>query len=553
MKEIIIHPGEHFNKDYIYLSPLCFENDTNLEDFEFLDLQIDKQKSDFYLKEIENYIDKNIYSLVEYIFPEYHHFFPIHYWKRILYTQIFHIISLIFKIEALFDKIVKQNEKFKVRVLNENQIYPIEGHELTIRLINGFNLFKLTSLILHRKKLKLIELKSYKTNPKVKPEINKTSVSFSLKEIVLNTFKFFSKNVILGYGINIFDAIYLNYKLPIKTKTKSNQPKYFYEKSKSNIDWRFDIIRDLISSKLKESVTKYFKLKNDRKLKFDYKIKLVQNSIYHDFDELMFCNITSLFGKKIITSQHGGDLFSNNDLFKKNVERNYDFFISWKEYIGDDKNIIKLPSPLFSKVYNSFRQKNKKVILVTSQALKFNVGFDGWFINSRDSIYYRSSKKKLINFILSIERNNFRYRHYPFYSETSLEEVNFFKVFFPKLKFINSKLHKEIKNCKLVILDHPGTTLSLALSINVPTILYVDNVKHFGIDENFSLIKDMLKLNILFVDFEKFNSHYEKIKCDPKIWWNSDSIQIFRKSFLKNYAFIDKNWRKKWIIKLNEI
>ena len=94
----------------------------------------------------------------------------------------------------------------------------------------------------------------------------------------------------------------------------------------------------------------------------------------------------------------------------------------------------------------------------------------------------------MINFLLSKERSNFYYRHYPFYSETSLEDSVFFQKKFPKLQIINSKLHKEIKNCKLLILDHPGTTLSLALSINVPIMLYVDNKKHFGIDENLSLI-----------------------------------------------------------------
>ena len=39
---------------------MCFENDIDLGDFDFLDLEIDKPKSDSYLNEIECYIDKNI-------------------------------------------------------------------------------------------------------------------------------------------------------------------------------------------------------------------------------------------------------------------------------------------------------------------------------------------------------------------------------------------------------------------------------------------------------------------------------------------------------------
>ena len=46
------------------LSPLCFANEINYKDFDFLDLDIDKIKSDFYLRQIEKYINLFILACI---------------------------------------------------------------------------------------------------------------------------------------------------------------------------------------------------------------------------------------------------------------------------------------------------------------------------------------------------------------------------------------------------------------------------------------------------------------------------------------------------------
>ena len=553
MKEIIAYPGDHIDKSILYLSPLCFDNDYNHKEFDFLDLEIDKLKSDLYLNEVDNYINKNLKLIVNITFPGYFNIFPFSFWKRIFYYQIFYTTSLIFKIEKIFDFISNQEILYKIKVLNKNQIYPLEN--CNIRIINGFNLFKITSLILSKKKFNNIKLIRFSDNYSIeKRKESKFNIFKSLKQFTFYTIQSLLSNVKMGYGINVFDSVILKVMLPHKISEKisinTNLENEIYQES----DWRINLISDLISSDFKKILSHYMSLFKTGSMIHDDQIKLVQNTLQGDFKELIISNLGSVNGQIIIPSQHGGDLYYNDDLFKKNFERSYDYFISWiKSRNKNEKNILVLPSPFFSKALDSYNQKDNRVILVGTKTLKFNVGFDGWFINSKEVLIYRDSKIKLINFLITRENKNFFYRPHLSSPQNALPDYNYFLKIFPDLKIIKSNLHNEIRKCKVLILDHPGTTLSLAFSINVPFLLYIKNLKYFGIDNSSPMINEFIKYNILFTDLNKFKLHYDSIIDNPQLWWNSNEIQNIRKLFLDNYAFCDPNWRAKWINELTKI
>lgn len=554
MKEIIAYPGTHRNKKAIYLSPLCFDKDFDLQNFNFLNLNLNK--SSCHLKQIETgeYLDQNFFSLVKYIFPELYNFFPLTYWRRMLYPHIFYSASLIFKIEYLFDELIKRENSLKIKVLDESEIYPLEGHPLSIQHLEGFELFKITSLILKKKKLKNIKLLPFSRFQTTTIEsINKTN-NFSIKKNLFKIFESFIHSVKVGYGINFIDAIIIRISL---SNLKVKKPKNFstpINESSSEINWRIKIISDLIPTDLKFSISESIKNSKPKPSYFNGKIKLVQNKIWFDFNEIIQSNIGSKNGQIIIPSQHGGDLYFNNDFIKKNTERSYDYFISWKKNIlSDERNILSLPSPLLSKQLNSYKRQNDKVILVGAHMFKFNIGFDGWFINSKDSFNYRNSKVDLIKFLLKKENNNFHYRPYENSSNNMLKDFDFFKFKFEKLKSIKSNLHKEIQNCKLLILDHPGTTLSICLSMNTPFLIYIENLSYFGLDNNAPMIEDFLKNKILFKKLNDFKKHYETIKENPQIWWNNIEIQNLRTTFLEKYASCDNNWLRIWTKKLKQL
>ena len=425
MKEIIAYPGDHTDKSVLYLSPLCFDNDINYKDFNFIDLEIDKLKSDHYLNEVDNYINKNLKLIVDITFPGYFNFFPISFWKRIFYSQIFHSTSLIFKIEKMFELISKQEILYKIKILNKNQISPLVN--CNVQEINGFNLFKVTSLILSKKEFNNIKLISFSDKY---PMRNRKKLKFNilklLKQFTFNSIQSFLSNVKVGYGINVLDAVILKVKLPCKRSKRILLNPNFQNEIHKEFDWRNNLISDLISSDFKKILLNEIKFFKRAPGIYD-QIKLVQNALYGDFKELIISNIGSLNGQIIIPSQHGGDLYYNNDLFKKNNERSYDFFISWtKSRNKSEKNILTLPSPLFSKALDSHNQKNNRVILVGTKTLKFNVGFDGWFINSKEVLIYRDSKIKLINFLITKGNKSFFYRPHLSTPQNALSDYNYF-------------------------------------------------------------------------------------------------------------------------------
>ena len=554
MKEIIAYPGNHKNKKAIYLSPICFDKDFDLQNFKFLDLNFNKFTCELKIIEIEKYLDQNLFSLVKYTFPQLHNFFPLIHWKRILYSQIFYSTSLIFKIESLFDEIINKENSLKIKVLDEKDIYPLKGHPLSIAHIDGFELFKITSLILKNKKYKSIKLLPFSVLSTHKIENHKQTNKFFFKESIFKILELVIQNIRIGYGINFTDAIFFKASLSSLKVEKKKHNSAPIKKSRSEIDWKIKIISDLIPNNLKIKINEC--QRNSKFKPTDYKgqIRLVQNKIWFDFDEIIQSNIGSKNGQIIIPSQHGGDLYYNNDFFKKNTERSYDYFISWKKNIPNGEvNVLSLPSPLLSKLFNSYKKQNEKVILVGTQAFKFNIGFDGWFVNAKENFNYRNHKLKLIKFLSKKENNNFYYRPYETSSKNALKDCEFFKYKFENLNPIKSNLHDEIKNCKLLILDHPGTTLSIAFSINSPFLIYINKLNYFGLDKNSPMIKDLINHKILLTNLNEFKNHYNDIIEDPKKWWNSKEIQNLRTTFLETYALCDNNWRRSWILKLKKL
>ena len=114
-------------------------------------------------------------------------------------------------------------------------------------------------------------------------------------------------------------------------------------------------------------------------------------------------------------------------------------------------------------------------------------------------------------------------------------------------------MHEEILRCKLLILDHPGTTWNLAYSSNIPTILFW-NPNHFILSNE---AKDwLLKLKNARLYFENPKEAAEFIlKNEISTWWYSPEIQEIRKEWVNVFARSNTKWLKSWtntLLKLDD-
>ena len=121
--------------------------------------------------------------------------------------------------------------------------------------------------------------------------------------------------------------------------------------------------------------------------------------------------------------------------------------------------------------------------------------------------------------------------------------INFYKIL---LLFCFCICSSNKRNCNLLILDHPGTTLITALIANIPFICYWEK-RHFPFSKQAELLlEDFSNIGIYFKDPPKAADKVNKINNSVEKWWSQDKIQQSRKHYIEKHGLISKDWRNDW-------
>tara|TARA_B100001093_G_scaffold304651_1_gene290516 strand:+ start:16402 stop:18129 length:1728 start_codon:yes stop_codon:yes gene_type:complete len=553
-KKLYIRHADKLESGSIFFNRLCYLGGDDLDNLHFIESNITSREIESSLKYLNNSFNKYLPQLLKNF--GLNDKYPLEFWKPILYNYVFSCLALIHKYELIFEEINSYNINFFTEAIRLDNIEIKVKNHLNYYL-NSEIQFQILSFILHHKKYSNINVKTinYKKEKENKVETKKKIKFKSQILFWIYQFKIF-RIITPYYGISLIDSILIYFKLnnknTIKAKFKQSKIKISDEKI---IDWRLD----LISQMLPKNMGKNIKLFMDKFEKIKYKkgrVNLIQNSLWFDIKKLVYYNLAKFKGEIIVPSQHGGHAFYNDIEFRKEFESNHNYFMIWGKKIVNPlpKNYIIVPSPLFSKISTYKKRSKGKIFYVGTSLPKFNPLYWGWFLNSNDTFKFRESMSLLIDFFETNEPENFYFRPYIGNSkQTHLDDTDFFKKKHKKLKIIQGKLHYKLTECKLLILDSPGTTLSIGIAMNIPTLLFFDSPDFFSINKNKSVFKLMYHLGILHFNLETFIEKYFKIKADPYSWWQIKEIQKFRESFLKDYALADKNWKKITINKINNL
>ena len=104
--------------------------------------------------------------------------------------------------------------------------------------------------------------------------------------------------------------------------------------------------------------------------------------------------------------------------------------------------------------------------------------------------------------------------------------------------------------CKLVILDHPGTTWNIVMAMNVPVMLCW-NKNWFPLNEEADIYLERFRaLGIFFDNPNELSKRIADVYCNYSNfsnWWSNAEIQSLRKEWMSKYALADKRWRNKWV------
>lgn len=245
-------------------------------------------------------------------------------------------------------------------------------------------------------------------------------------------------------------------------------------------------------------------------------------------------------GGRLIYTQHGGEYgYVRSQLAYSAVEYRHQAFISWgwsQHGILPDgsHHVVPLPHPQLEAVRNKHAESSPVLLFVgTEMALiPYNLK------STRRTVQqfaYREDKAGFLAALSPKLLDRTLYRPY-FDLPCTLADFSWVKARFSGLQRCTGPLEPHLFGCRLLVLDHLGTTLAQALAGNVPLII-VRNPVHQPVAEDCQPLLDLLATaGMLFEDPAAAAAQCESIWNNVGMWWNSDAVRKARKAFADLHA-----------------
>ncbi|HAZ03487.1 MAG: hypothetical protein A2W90_16660 [Bacteroidetes bacterium GWF2_42_66] len=534
--DIIIGPWSLIGKENLYpeweifkFEPDLFETNDEIS----INVKITVDFAEYYMVRLSNYlneINKTNYS--------------IEFWRLLILPWLLTLVQTTWDRQLRVNKLLEKysSEEIEIELVKDNIIWnfkntldhqqngllkPLYNHWLYSRLIE--------SKISCKWKINWIEEATDVTFLGLEKKLWRKKISewFSIK--------FLSSTV---YGINRYQAIFFEFLLHLKLTTSDNIVKETWTKKHDSVqlDWNLDwdnLVKATLPQCFKNITLKTIKRHTRNTfflvgpvLWYDEKIKL---KLAREIEK----------GSKIIVTQHGGSYGTTKVYpFSAEIEYKQYRFFSWgwgqqENYLG---NIIPLPSPLLSR--NKYKKKNSKIIFVSFRSMLYSYRIHS-IPQPIQQLQHRKLKIEFFNTIKSEVKENFYYRP-PINEMGSLPDKEYFKEKFPYIKILMGKLHEETMKCKLLIIDHPDTTLNIALAANIPTICFWDSNSWAFSKQSEPYFQRLRDVGILFNNGAAAARKVNEICNNVDGWWQQPSVQKARKDWVDIYARSDKNWFWIW-------
>jgi hypothetical protein len=564
MKELILGQiPEHFDpKKHIPISPVCFIGRENLypefEGIEFVDIS----KSEYDYTALDKLTNDEALSYVNEIAKFYYneHFkdYSYKFWKAIFYPYLEVVIPFLFRKQLIVEKFIEKYKSERLFVVISAFTSRNRFHFSTLNdfIENGirnpeFNEY-IYSLFIYKLKpgnwqINEIVKDQFISSVELLEPVKKTLRKPVIK--IIDKFLFRSHRT---YGFSLIDRILFHFllvlKKPIAKKCNLEEPVF-----ERKINWSIDVYK-IIYSCIPDELTEFDVTVPPRKY---IKGKLVNYSM----NLYRKCRLDSSHAYQnqeiVIAAQHGGHMYgsakSSESLY--NTEFSADYFISWGWTDYKEKkmaNIIVLPSPLLSKLYNKHNETSKSVLYIGTAMNLFKERFDSGMTETETLLYRKNKVKFILAFKKHFGTQDLLYKPY---SEQPkfLEDSKYISKFVPELKVLrcnSQELHRKISESRYLILDHPGTTLNIAMACNSPLFLFwIKDWFPFN-DQSLYFLEEFEKLGIYHNSVESLVKQLLSIQSSKtgfQDWWNQNSIQELRKKWLLSFGLVNKSWRKVWI------
>lgn len=150
-------------------------------------------------------------------------------------------------------------------------------------------------------------------------------------------------------------------------------------------------------------------------------------------------------------------------------------------------------------------------------------------------VNYRKSKIRFLSSLPTEVQHKTLYRPY-FPVEGGLADESYVKRFLPHIALCRGDLSSQLLSCRLLVLDHYGTTLLTSLASNIPLLCFWEP-SHWAMEkESAKAIDTLRRVGVIYDNAVDAANAVVKVWDNVELWWSSDAIQEARTSFIQHYA-----------------
>lgn len=274
--------------------------------------------------------------------------------------------------------------------------------------------------------------------------------------------------------------------------------------------------------------------------------KAVGSAVGWWFNDLFkfFAARAILSGAVLIEFQHGSGYGNYLAVLCEALAREKDIFYMWGENSAFEGNNIRyLPSPHVSRLKDTYKKKDGRLLFVSIGVQKYNFRFST-ILQPEDMPKYLEDQRLFLRNIDSDFKRRVLYRPY---MQFGWHGENIVRSECPGAVCLNTgSLTDRMKQAQLIVIDHPHTAFIEALVINAPSVFYWDHdvylMRHEA-EGYFQLLRDA---GIIYCDPVSAAKKVNEIFNNAQEWWMQKGIQRARDEFCRRYARAQKNWLDIW-------
>lgn len=263
-------------------------------------------------------------------------------------------------------------------------------------------------------------------------------------------------------------------------------------------------------------------------------------------------------GHKLIFVQHGGNYgHVRSSSMAPILEYVQHAFITWgwtsqSPYQG---NFVPLPHPQLAALRNRHKEQPAKgghLLFVGAELTVVPYRMDSR-MTPLQTLQYRDDKQWFFEALPRQVQSRSLYRPY-FSVPGALSDAEWLLPRFPLVHLCSGPLDPHMLACRLLVLDHHGTSLELGMAANVPMVLYWDRAAWGLCPETEAALDGLAAAGIWQPTAESAAIHIRQIWNDVPGWWNSSPVQAARRHWMQQFALtVEDSLEPYWIKALKQI